>query len=90
MERLTAEVRGRVQGVGFRHYTRQTARRLGLTGSVRNEPDGSVSVVAEGERARLEQLLHALQTGPSHAVVEEVEASWGGVEGGCDGFEVIR
>lgn len=90
MERLTASVRGRVQGVGFRHFTRQTARRLGLAGSVRNEPDGSVSVVAEGERAQLEELLQVLQEGPSHAYVDAVDARWEQPSGTFETFEVRR
>lgn len=55
-ERLELVVRGRVQGVYFRASTRDEARRLGLTGWVRNEPDGSVRVLAEGPRAALEAL----------------------------------
>ena len=59
--RLTAFVRGRVQGVGFRWWTRAQALELGLVGHARNMADGRVEVVAEGPRDRLEQLLGRLR-----------------------------
>ena len=70
--RLDASVRGRVQGVSFRYYTRQEANRLGLSGWVRNESDGSVSVVAEGTRENLSRFLDFLQHGPPGARVSGV------------------
>ena len=73
IERLHATVYGRVQGVGFRFYTRDTATELGLVGWVANRFDGSVEVVAEGGRATLERLLEFLQQGPSMAWVERVQ-----------------
>ncbi|WP_432496534.1 acylphosphatase [Kineococcus gypseus] len=65
-ERLTAFVSGRVQGVGFRWWTRSQALELGLTGRAVNKTDGRVEVVAEGPRPALEQLLARLgeQPGP--------------------------
>ncbi|MDX1531613.1 MAG: acylphosphatase [Rhodothermales bacterium] len=88
--RLSATVRGRVQGVGFRYFTRVRAERLGLVGFVRNEPDGTVTVVAEGNRPNLEGLLDALRSGPSAAVVQDVEAEWSDARGTFDGFGVAR
>jgi len=73
---LTATVRGSVQGVGFRIYVRGRARRLMLGGFVENMADGSVYVVAAGERAALEQLLSDLRRGPSQAHVSTVEIEW--------------
>src|SRR5690606_23075698 len=67
--RLSAVVRGRVQGVGFRHFTRQQALALGVVGWVRNEHDGSVALEAEGPRTDLESLLQAVRRGPSAARV---------------------
>ena len=87
-ERLSARVTGRVQGVNFRHFTRGQARALGLTGWVRNEPDGSVRLEAEGPRAALESLLDAVRQGPPAASVRDVEASWGAATSAFDGFEV--
>ena len=64
---------GRVQGVGFRMWTRRTAERLGLAGSVRNLPDGSVEVRAAGTEDALRQLERALREGPPASRVERVE-----------------
>lgn len=73
---LRARVRGRVQGVGFRYFVRDAARRLGLCGYVRNEYDGSVYTVASGPRGTLERLLADLKRGPSMAWVEGVDVEW--------------
>jgi acylphosphatase len=68
--RLTASARGRVQGVGFRWWTRARALELGLTGWAANLDDGRVEVVAEGLRPACEALLAALRSGspPGHVV----------------------
>lgn len=71
-ERLVAQVSGRVQGVGYRFFTVEAGRRLGLKGYARNCPDGSVEVVAEGPRDGLNQLLGKLRQGPSAARVDDV------------------
>ena len=63
-ERLTAWVRGQVQGVGYRWWTRARALELGLVGTATNLDDGRVEVVAEGPREALEQLLARLPEGP--------------------------
>ena len=57
MKHLDIRVRGRVQGVCFRESTRQEAQRLGVAGTVRNEPDGSVFIQAEGDEKPLERLV---------------------------------
>ena len=85
---LEAVVSGRVQGVGFRRYVRGWARRLGLGGWVRNEPDGTVRLVAEGDRAALDRLVRLLWGGPPTANVTDVAASWRDAEGGFTGFTV--
>ncbi len=72
-ERLQAQVRGRVQGVSFRFYTRDQAAALGLTGWVSNREDGSVEVVAEGSRSALDRLLTWLRHGPPSARVDDVQ-----------------
>jgi acylphosphatase len=66
-------VSGQVTGVGFRYFTQDVARREGLTGVVRNLPDGRVEAIAEGDEAALTRLEIALRRGPSHARVEHVE-----------------
>ena len=83
-----AIVHGRVQGVWFRGSTRSRAIQLGISGWVRNLPDGAVEAWAEGEEDRLEQLADWLRQGPPHARVDRVALDWGEPEGGHDGFEV--
>jgi acylphosphatase len=75
-EQLHAVVHGRVQGVSFRHYTMLRARELGLTGWVRNLPDGTVETTAEGDKTALDALLDFLQDGPPAAHVSRVDESW--------------
>jgi acylphosphatase len=81
-------VEGLVQGVFFRDSTRRRARQLGLTGWVRNLPDGRVEVVAEGERKSLEILVAWLHEGPEYARVAEVIASWDSASGEFADFSV--
>lgn len=75
-KKLVATIHGGVQGVGYRFFARDTARRLGLAGFVRNQPDGSVLVCAEGEEELLRSLLEQLEQGPRHATVERVSHVW--------------
>lgn len=72
MNRLHVRISGRVQGVGFRWFAREEARRLGLSGWVRNVPDGDVEVAAGGEPASLDRLRTALAVGPTGAQVSRV------------------
>lgn len=71
---LTARVTGRVQGVGFRYYTVNQARRLGVRGWVRNDPDGGVTVVCEGPRTAVDAFHNWLKRGPPSARVDRVDA----------------
>lgn len=80
-------VSGRVQGVGFRAFTVEAARAEGLDGWVRNLPDGSVEIQAEGDGEALRRLEWRLWQGPSHARVDEV-ASEDVVPGGATGFRI--
>jgi acylphosphatase len=76
-QHLHAIVTGRVQGVSFRYYTVQAAREIGVTGWVRNLPDGrQVEVVAEGTRAQLDRLVDFLHDGSPAARVQSVQADW--------------
>jgi acylphosphatase len=74
--RLTAWVHGRVQGVGFRWWTRSRALELGLTGFAANKPDGRVQVVAQGPRSGAERLLDLLRSGETPGSVDTVVADW--------------
>ena len=87
-DRLQATVHGRVQGVSFRYYTRRRATELGLSGTVRNARDGTVEVVAEGQRAVLEELLALLRVGPPAAIVTRVDVRWVAPTNAFDRFEV--
>ncbi len=73
---LFLNVRGVVQGVGFRYFTQSVAQRLSLTGYVKNLPDGSVEAYAEGERPQLEQFLAEIERGPRSATVRHIDAHW--------------
>jgi len=86
--RLVVTIHGYVQGVGFRFFVRQHALALGLTGYVRNQRDGTVYVVAEGERSRLQQLVERLQRGPSEAEVQRVDINWQPATGEFSRFDV--
>ena len=66
-------VSGRVQGVGYRYFVMREASALGLTGHARNLPDGTVEVVAEGERRVLQTLEERLRDGPSFSEVDDVQ-----------------
>ena len=66
-------VQGRVQGVGYRYFVLRHAEELGLAGYARNQPDGTVEVLAEGEAAALKKLEERLNEGPSFAHVSGVE-----------------
>lgn len=66
-------VSGRVQGVGFRYFVQDAARREGIHGYVTNLLDGSVEAVAEGEAEALERFERAVRRGPSRARVERVQ-----------------
>jgi len=66
-------ISGRVQGVCFRHYTVREAERLGISGTVRNLPDDSVEVFAQGNEAEITRFESFLHIGPRSAQVERVE-----------------
>lgn len=86
-KRLHARIYGRVQGVSFRYNTLQTANRLGVRGWVRNRPDGSVEVMAEGAQGVLEALVEFLNTGPIGAYVRQVDVEWSAA---IDEFEYFQ
>jgi acylphosphatase len=87
--RVRVLISGRVQGVGYRYATVDTASQLGLTGWVRNLPDSRVEAVFEGAREVVEQMIRWCHIGPPAAVVQEVVTEYGEPEG-LRGFEVRR
>lgn len=86
--RLHVEVYGIVQGVFFRSTTEEKAFSLGLTGWVRNRRDGSVEILAEGEKPDLEALLAWCRRGPPTARVDRLEHSWEDFKGEFSSFSV--
>ncbi len=67
---------GHVQGVGFRYTTRETASSLGLSGWVKNLPDGRVEVVAEGGKEDIEKFLAGMESGPLGQYIKDKQISW--------------
>lgn len=96
-KKIRLEISGRVQGVFYRVSTRDEARRLGLTGWVRNLRDGRVEAFVRGSEQRLDQLIAWCRLGPSGAVVEEVMVHWldeeapdfESLQGDREDFEII-
>ena len=84
------QVRGRVQGVGFRWFVRSAAGRLGISGHVRNLPDGSVEVHAKGSSEALADFEAALRRGPPGARVDDVESVAADPRTPSAGFEMER
>ena len=87
MKHLNITVRGRVQGVWFRASTRDEARRLGISGFVCNQPDGSVYLEAEGSEEAMTQLLAWLEHGPPLARVDEIQVNAGDYQS-LSGFDI--
>jgi acylphosphatase len=85
--RRRAVVHGRVQGVYFRDTARQQAREIGVSGWVRNRPDGTVEAVLEGAFEAVQRMLQFLGTGPPRARVTEVAVTEERPEG-LPGFEI--
>jgi acylphosphatase len=81
-------VRGRVQGVGFRWYVEREAHALGIAGWVRNNHDGSVEVLAQGNRDQLSGLHSRLREGPRAARVDTVEVADAAAQSGLSSFRI--
>ena len=81
-------IQGRVQGVGYRAFTLRQARSLGLSGFVRNLPDGSVEAVAGGEAGELAELESRLRQGPAGARVDSVDVRDGTPDPGPGPFRI--
>ena len=86
--RATVIVRGRVQGVAFRHYTVESAERNGVTGWVRNLPDGSVQGCFEGEKEDVHAQVQWCRRGPAQARVDELVLEEGKYTGEFTGFGI--
>jgi acylphosphatase len=81
-------ISGMVQGVGFRYFVQHHARQLGLTGWVRNLPNGRVEIMAEGNRDFVESFIVYVQRGPHSAVVSNAEVMWKEPGGQFESFDI--
>jgi acylphosphatase len=88
--RATVRIKGLVQGVNFRYFTRRTALQQGVTGWVRNLPNGDVEACFEGREGDVRQVLEWCQQGPSAARVDELLIDWEEYRGEFEEFEVRR
>ena len=91
MATIHLEIAGRVQGVGFRWFVRERARRFRITGWVRNRPDGTVEVAGAGDRESLDAFASAIKRGPDGARVETVRELEEVAPDSLDGdFSIVR
>jgi acylphosphatase len=89
MIRITAVARGEVQGVGYRYFVTGCARATGMTGYVKNQPDGSVLVVAEGEQTALDTFVRIITAEEDALIrVDFLAVTWGEASGEFAGFGV--
>jgi acylphosphatase len=88
-KRLECTIVGRVQLVTFRDFARRKARRLGVVGTVRNMPDGTVSVCAEGEDEVLHKFLIQLRKGPILSRVDDIKLSWKDATSEFKDFKIV-
>lgn len=83
-------VHGLVQGIGFRFFVYGKAKALNLKGYVKNQYDGSVLTVVEGNKSSVELLFEQLKIGPMHSDVRDIKISWGSFRGEFASFEIRR
>jgi acylphosphatase len=88
-KRVHLFVKGRVQGVFFRAATQREARRLGVTGWVKNRNDGSLEILAEGEEDAIKEIVGWANHGPSAARVDQVDVRWRGYTGEFAEFAIV-
>jgi len=88
--RVHGWVSGMVQGVFFRYFTQDAARKLGLTGWVRNLPDGRVEFVGEGEQGLLNELIKHVKIGPPASHVAKLDLTWEEYSGKFDNFSITH
>ncbi len=88
LKQVKIKVYGRVQMVMFRDATQRQARKLCLIGWVKNEPDDTVQIVAEGEEKELEKLVEWCYNGPVLARVDKIDVEWEKTSGQFNKFEI--
>lgn len=87
---LTAIFSGSVQGVGFRYTVLRKAQQLKINGTVRNLPNGTVELQAEGEEEELKKLLESINIKDDYIKVEKIQVEWKNFEGKFNGFRIGR
>lgn len=88
MKRLRIRVFGDVQGVFYRHFAKDMASKLSLAGWIRNDPDGSVFIVVEGDEKNVDKFLEWCKEGSPMATVDNVDASQEEFVGDMENFEI--
>ena len=88
LARAVVQYIGRVQGVGFRFTTVRIAASFRVNGYVRNEPDGSVTVIAEGERSEVKRFIDAVSTSPMSRYIRNTYVCWEPPQGETGGFTI--
>lgn len=86
---VSLKIYGRVQGVFFRDSVRESAEKLKLTGWVKNELDGTVKVLAQGEENSLKELIEWCYNGPELAQVDKIDIDWQKIKEDYQNFQVI-
>jgi len=86
--RIHVIIKGHVQGVFFRSNTQKQAKKLNLTGWVKNLPNGTVKLIAEGEKEKLKELISFCKEGPSSARVDDIDVEWKEYKDEFDRFSV--
>lgn len=87
-KRIEMKIYGNVQGVFFRASTEAKAKELGLIGWVKNEPDSTVMLIAEGEEQDLQKLVNFCYNGVQSAKVDKIDEKWQDYKGESKGFEI--
>lgn len=87
-KKVVLRIFGKVQGVFFRLSAKDLADKLALTGWVRNEEDGTVKIVAEGEKEKLQKLLNWCRQGSRYAKVEDIKVAWEKYQGEYENFQI--
>lgn len=88
--RMSIVIRGSVQGVSFRYYTQLSAHELGVTGWVRNLPDGSVAALMEGDETAVQSLVEWCRYGPPAARVKRIDTYREAYLGEFHDFKIVR
>lgn len=88
IKQIKIKVYGQVQMVMFRDSVRRQAKKLGLTGWVKNEPDDTVQIFAEGDEEGLKELVKWCYNGPVLARVDKIDVGWGEATGKFDKFKI--